>query len=226
MSACLLSAYVSSFFMGYYGTDAGVAAAEIAPVCEEIMKLIPLVLYFLIFEPNTEELPAAAIAIAVGFATFENACYLTENGAENLSFMLIRGVSAGALHIAVRHCGGIWHCAGISPPLAGCDRNGGHSRRVHRDARDLQSPDFRGGRMAGGGLSDPVDRNRVPVHREAGFEKENQIMKGTQCRARLYIMISACLFRISSFPERIYILHLGHACFSNARKTGLQGRYI
>lgn len=99
MSACLLSAYVSSFFMGYYGTDAGVAAAEIAPVCEEIMKLIPLVLYFLIFEPNTEELPAAAIAIAVGFATFENACYLTENGAENLSFMLIRGVSAGALHL-------------------------------------------------------------------------------------------------------------------------------
>lgn len=40
-----------------------------------------------------------AIAIAVGFATFENVCYLTENGAEDFHFLLIRGISAGALHI-------------------------------------------------------------------------------------------------------------------------------
>ena len=42
---------------------------------------------------------AAAIAIAVGFATFENVCYLTENGAANFNFLLIRGISAGALHL-------------------------------------------------------------------------------------------------------------------------------
>ena len=28
-----------------------------------------------------------------------NVCYLTENGAENFVFLLIRGISAGALHI-------------------------------------------------------------------------------------------------------------------------------
>lgn len=99
MGVCLLSAYVSSFFMGSYGIDAVVASVEITPVCEEMMKLLPLLFYFLIFEPEPKELPAAAIAIAVGFATFENVCCLTENGAENLIFLLIRGIAAGALHI-------------------------------------------------------------------------------------------------------------------------------
>ena len=99
MSVCLLSAYVSSFFMGYCGADARVAVIEITPVCEEILKLLPLLFYLLIFEPKPCELPGAALAIAVGFATFENVCYLTENGAEDLAFLLIRGISAGALHI-------------------------------------------------------------------------------------------------------------------------------
>ena len=62
MAVCLLSAYVSSFFMGQYGVDGTVAAIEITPVCEEV-------------------------------------CYLTENGAANFNFLLIRGISAGALHI-------------------------------------------------------------------------------------------------------------------------------
>ena len=99
MSVCLLSAYVNSFFMGYYGASATVAVVEITPVCEEVMKLLPLLFYVLIFEPKVRDLPEAAVALAVGFATFENACYLTENGAENFMFLLIRGVSAGALHI-------------------------------------------------------------------------------------------------------------------------------
>ena len=99
MSVCLLSAYVNSFFMGYYGASATVAVVEITPVCEEVMKLLPLLFYFLIFEPEPKELPSAAIAIAVGFATFENVCYLTENGAEDFTLLLIRGISAGAIHI-------------------------------------------------------------------------------------------------------------------------------
>lgn len=99
MGVCLFSAYVSSFFMGYYGVDAVTAAIEITPVCEEVMKLLPLLFYLLIFEPEPQRVPSAALAIAVGFATFENVCYLTENGAEDFTFLLIRGISAGALHI-------------------------------------------------------------------------------------------------------------------------------
>lgn len=85
MGICLLSAYVNSFFMWLYGVDGTVAAIEITPVCEELLKLLPLLFYFLIFEPEPRELPMVAIAIAAGFATFENACYLTENGVANFS---------------------------------------------------------------------------------------------------------------------------------------------
>ena len=99
MSVCLLSAYVNSFFMGYYNVSATATVVEITPVCEEVMKLLPLLFYVLIFEPKVRDLPEAAIALAVGFATFENVCYLTENGAEDFMFLLIRGLSAGALHI-------------------------------------------------------------------------------------------------------------------------------
>lgn len=58
MAVCLLAAYVSSFFMGYYGCDATLTAIEIAPVCEEIMKLLPLLFYFLILSRSRRSCPA------------------------------------------------------------------------------------------------------------------------------------------------------------------------
>lgn len=99
MFSCLISAYVSSFFMGRHQADAVMTAIEITPVCEEIVKLLPLLLYFLIFEPEATDLLPPALGISVGFATFENACYLTEHGAGSFFFLLIRGMSAGALHL-------------------------------------------------------------------------------------------------------------------------------
>ena len=99
MSICMASAYVNSFFMTMYGADAVSTAIQIAPVCEEIMKLLPLLFFILIFEPKPGEIIPAAIAIAAGFATFENVCYLSENGAGDITLLLVRGVSAGALHL-------------------------------------------------------------------------------------------------------------------------------
>ena len=78
-------------FQLYYAVDLALTLSMAA--------LLPLLFFYLIFEPEPKEMPAAAIAIAVGFATFENVCYLTENGAANFNFLLIRGISAGALHI-------------------------------------------------------------------------------------------------------------------------------
>ena len=91
MSICMASAYVNSFFMTMYGADAVSTAIQIAPVCEEIMKLLPLLFFILIFEPRPGEIIPAAIAIAAGFATFENVCYLSENGAGDIALLLVRG---------------------------------------------------------------------------------------------------------------------------------------
>ena len=104
MGACLLSAYVNTFFAALYGTSAFNATVEIAPMVEEVMKLLPLLFYLLVFEPEREYIKSAVLTIAAGFATFENICYLIQHGAGELGFLLIRGFGTGAMHIA---CGAI-----------------------------------------------------------------------------------------------------------------------
>lgn len=99
MLICMLSAYINSFFMGYFNADEITTAIEITPVCEEVMKLLPLLFYFAVVESDAERVTPAAIELAVGFATFENVCYLAANGTEDFTFLLMRGFSAGALHI-------------------------------------------------------------------------------------------------------------------------------
>lgn len=104
MGACLLSAYVNTFFAKLYNADFINATTQIAPVVEEIIKLLPLLFYLLIFEPKPKKINIAVLIVAVSFATFENICYLIENGAAQLSFILVRGFGTGAMHIV---CGAI-----------------------------------------------------------------------------------------------------------------------
>ena len=99
MLTCLLSAYVNTFFAALLDASALGATAEIAPVVEEVMKLMPLLFYLLVFEPEGDRIRSAILVTAAGFATFENVCYLLENGAEDLGFLLIRGFGTGAMHI-------------------------------------------------------------------------------------------------------------------------------
>ena len=63
------------------------------------MKLLPVLFYLLVFEPPREEATHGILMTAVGFATFENVCYLTTNGASNFTWLLIRGAGSGAMHI-------------------------------------------------------------------------------------------------------------------------------
>ena len=72
MGACLLSAYINTFFTIYYNTNAFYASVEIAPVVEETIKLLPLLFYLFVFEPDTKEIKMAILIVSVGFATFEN----------------------------------------------------------------------------------------------------------------------------------------------------------
>ena len=99
MGMCLLAAYLNTFFAQLYAADALNAATQIAPVVEEIMKLPPLLFYLAVFEPDAERFRLAAIVVAASFATFENVCYLTQNGAGQFVYLLIRGFGTGAMHV-------------------------------------------------------------------------------------------------------------------------------
>ena len=72
MGMCLLSAYLNTFFAALYGADAFAATVEIAPVVEEGMKLLPLLFYLLVFEPQARQIGIAAVITALSFATFDS----------------------------------------------------------------------------------------------------------------------------------------------------------
>ena len=114
MLVCQLSAYLNTFFTIIYQADTMNAATQIAPVVEEIMKLLPLLFFLIVFEPDLQRFRLAAMLVAASFATFENICYLAENGAGQMLFLLIRGFGTGAMHVV---CGSayseglrfVWH---------------------------------------------------------------------------------------------------------------------
>ncbi len=99
MTACLLSAYVSTFLAEAAGVDVLTASYQIAPVVEEILKFLPLLFYLLVFEPKKKNAISGALLISVGFATFENVCFLTSYGTSELLRLLIRGFGTGAMHV-------------------------------------------------------------------------------------------------------------------------------
>ena len=99
MTACLLSSYISTFIAAVQGADLISASLEISPLIEETMKLFPVIFYLLVFEPGTEDTADACLMTALGFATFENVCYLTQNGADRILHLLIRGFGTGAMHV-------------------------------------------------------------------------------------------------------------------------------
>ena len=96
---CIISAYLNTFFSVLYGAQETSAVLEISPVIEETVKLIPLLFGLIVFELQPHEGDNIIFNIAVGFATFENICYLIQNGAGHFSFIFFRGFGTGAMHV-------------------------------------------------------------------------------------------------------------------------------
>lgn len=99
MTCCLLSAYVSSFVAGLMNIDLGTASYTISPVAEEIIKFLPVLFYIVIFEAGKDASINGILLVSVGFATFENVCFLTSHGTSNLLQLMIRGFGTGAMHV-------------------------------------------------------------------------------------------------------------------------------
>ena len=99
VTMCLLSSYISTYLAAALGVEALTASIEIAPLVEELMKFLPVLFYLLVFEPTKEDIMEGVIMTAVGFATFENACYLSSNGAADVLHLLVRGFGAGSMHV-------------------------------------------------------------------------------------------------------------------------------
>ena len=99
MAACLMGAYVSGFVDAASGMGITDTAIFISPVVEEGMKFLPLLFYFLMFDPDDYHLFHAAVGVGAGFASYENVCAMIASGTESLGYLLIRGLAVGVMHI-------------------------------------------------------------------------------------------------------------------------------
>ncbi len=99
MGACLLAAYISGFIDAASGMGARDTAIFFSPVVEETMKMMPLLFYLFMLEPEDDGLILTAAGIGTGFAIYENCCYILSLGAGSMSFIMIRGLAVGVMHI-------------------------------------------------------------------------------------------------------------------------------
>ena len=100
MLACLLAGYISGYINLASGTTLEETAVYVAPIVEEILKLLPLLFCMFVIGLEDQPLLNAAVAIGAGFAVFENCVYLLQSGTERLFLMLIRGLAVGVMHVA------------------------------------------------------------------------------------------------------------------------------
>lgn len=111
MGMCLIAAYISGFLNLVSGMGENETSIFLSPVVEELMKLMPLLFFMVIFRLEGRSLIMLAVAIGAGFATFENCCYILSAGAESLNYVLIRGLAVGVMHIVSILALSIWFIA-------------------------------------------------------------------------------------------------------------------
>ena len=102
--ACLLAGYINSYFVAVVAENEQLpmttaqAIVRITPICEEVMKALPVFLFVALTVPKREDIVAVAIAVGLGFVTFENCCLLVQHDSPGLLFALVRGFAAGVTH--------------------------------------------------------------------------------------------------------------------------------
>ena len=99
MIVCLLSAYISGYLAVSTSYSTEEASIFLSPIVEEIMKFLPVLFCFFVFEPSPEDLKPTAVGVGAGFATFENCCFILSSGASHLGYVMIRGLAVGVMHL-------------------------------------------------------------------------------------------------------------------------------
>ncbi|HJJ36097.1 MAG TPA: PrsW family glutamic-type intramembrane protease [Methanocorpusculum sp.] len=97
--ACCIAAYLSAAIAAAYDYTSIELARYVAPVVEETIKVLPVMLFILLRKPDIRTAFMAAAAVGVGFATIENILYFMSFDVSNFGFVLIRGLSTGIMHV-------------------------------------------------------------------------------------------------------------------------------
>lgn len=94
----LFSGEINGIFLNYTSLQEHFIVVNISPVTEEVLKAIPLIVVAFLYKPSKQNILEDAVAIGMGFATFENVCLLLGGEEISLGWALSRGFGAGLMH--------------------------------------------------------------------------------------------------------------------------------
>lgn len=98
MTACLTAGYINVSVIGHSGYTPIQFTYYIAPIYEEVLKALPILIFLLLKKPDSKLIISSALSVGVGFATLENIYYIMSYGAKDFMFLLLRGFSTGIMH--------------------------------------------------------------------------------------------------------------------------------
>lgn len=97
--ACLLASFINTMIYTKSGCSNFYLSTTIAPVIEETLKFIPVLLLSVLISKNKYTLVPLAFAVGIGFAILENSYMLMQFSAtSSLFWILIRGIGTGLMH--------------------------------------------------------------------------------------------------------------------------------
>lgn len=102
MCCCLFISEVNGLMNSLIGQDLFYVTTNITPLTEELIKMLPILIYAVFISSERQTLLTLAFMTGLGFALLENATILVETvmvqGSVDILWALIRTLGAGLLH--------------------------------------------------------------------------------------------------------------------------------
>ena len=98
-AACLLSYLIGSFMTSSVKMTQREAVILLTPICEEVLKAVPIFFFALVFKPKRASLFMSALAVGFGFAALNAVIYVLKNSADDLFLLTFKVITAITLHV-------------------------------------------------------------------------------------------------------------------------------
>lgn len=98
-TVCLIAGAVNNLLLQAFGNDTVYVTTTVTPICEEVLKAIPVLYFAVLFSAKREVLLSISFACGIGFAILENAVILTQSfGQVSITWALGRVIGAALMH--------------------------------------------------------------------------------------------------------------------------------
>lgn len=104
MFMCLFASQVNGLIQELTYLDIYTMTTSVTPIVEEILKFIPIIVFYLLFKPERQYLLECALMVGIGFSLLENGFILLNSTQVTFAMALCRGLGSAMLHIVTTVC--------------------------------------------------------------------------------------------------------------------------